>query len=195
MQYEAIIMDLLSRIIKLEKEVADLKKERSASEVVYEAENRMPVFAGDAIFENKNSHGEKIPRENQKMTDDIIRMCYEAGEKLYQGKSAGSLTTGAVSKMANEYADQIVTQTGANRNSMIMYIYAVCAMLEGEIFKRAISSKAIKIYFEIIFKEHGAQGLKKAIRATRKHIEYRRECGQNVDSIAVICDQYESKKV
>ena len=74
-----------------------------------------------------------------------------------------------------------------------MYLYAVQGMLEGTIYKRAISAKAMKRYYDTIWNEYGSAGLKKAIRATRLHIDYRRDCGHMVDSIEEICNQYEGR--
>ena len=74
-----------------------------------------------------------------------------------------------------------------------MYLYAVQGMLEGTIYKRAISAKAMKKYYDTIFDEYGSNGLRKAIQATRLHIAYRRDCGHTVDSIEEICDAYENR--
>ena len=51
----------------------------------------------------------------------------------------------------------------------------------------------MKKYYDNIFNEYGSDGLKRAIRATRLHIDYRRGCGQNVDSIEDICNAYENR--
>lgn len=117
----------------------------------------------------------------QKMTDEMIKACYEYGKKLHDGGNV------------SELADRVVSETGMNRNSSIMYLYAVSEMLDGVVFKRAISTKAIKRYFDMILVEYGRTGLEKAIRATRYHVEYRRSCGHMVDSIEMLCDEYQSR--
>ena len=117
----------------------------------------------------------------KKMTDEMIDICYKCGKKLVAGESV------------QELADDIADSTGMNRNSAVMYLYAVQGMLEGTIYKRAISAKAMRRYYDTIWNESGREGLKKAIRATRLHIDYRRDCGHTVDSIEEICDQYESR--
>ena len=66
-------------------------------------------------------------------------------------------------------------------------------MLDGTIYKRAISAKATKKYYDLIFKEYGSKGLKKALQATKLHIEYRKECGHTVDSIEELYAAYESR--
>ena len=93
----------------------------------------------------------------------------------------------------NKHTSFIAESTGMNRNSAVMYLYAVQGMLDGTIYKRAISAKAMRKYYDTIWNESGSVGLKRAIQATRLHIQYRRECGHTVDSIEEICKQYESK--
>ncbi len=168
MQYETIILELLTRIKKLESDVEELKCiiNSSAREL---PDEDVPIT-------------ESASRTSYtKMTDDMIMICYQSGKKLNAGENPAEL------------ADMIVNDTGMNRNSAIIYLYAVSDMLNGTIFKRAISSKAIKKYFDVIFNEYGNAGLKKAIRATREHIRYRQECGHTVDSIVELCDAYENR--
>ena len=47
--------------------------------------------------------------------------------------------------------------------------------------------------FKKIFNEYGSAGLKKAIKATRLHIDYRKSCGHTVDSIEEACDKAEAR--
>ena len=173
MQYETIILELLSRIKKLEEDVEILKKAQS------ECENSTTSI----LVDNDTSVASR--RESvvayKKMTDDMIEMCYRCGKKVSEGESAPEL------------ADDIVDETGMNRNSALMYLYAVSGMLKGEVYKRAISAKALKFFFERISNDFGSKGLKNAIRATKLHIDYRRDCGLPVDSIKEICDNYERR--
>ena len=173
MQYEIIILELLSRIKKLEEEVAELKQALptpSNKQVSGEETDN------DMFEENYDSSV-----TYRKMTDEMIDICYKCGKKLAAGDSV------------NELADDIAESTGMNRNSAVMYLYAVQGMLDGTIYKRAISAKAMRRYYDTIWNEIGSVGLKKAIHATRHHIAYRRECGHMVDSIEKICDQYENR--
>jgi hypothetical protein len=173
MQYETIILELLSRIKKLEDEVSELKR-------TLDAQKTEPVFT----VHNGNK-AEPMSREStvtyKKMTDDMIDICYQYGKKVADGKNAQDL------------AGDIAKATGMNRNSAVMYLYAVQGMLNGDIYKRSISATAIKKYFDTIFSEFGREGLRKAIYATRLHVDYRRSCGHMVDSIEEICNQYERK--
>jgi len=45
----------------------------------------------------------------------------------------------------------------------------------------------------MILAEYGRVGLEKAIRATREHVKFRRSCGHMVDSIEMLCDEYQMR--
>ena len=110
-----------------------------------------------------------------------VKHCYKCGKKLHNGESV------------QELADSIVDDTGMNRNSAIMYLYAVQGMLDGTVYKRAISAKATKFFFTKIFNEYGSAGLRKAISAARLHVQYRQECGLPYENIEEICNTFESR--
>lgn len=173
MQYETIILELLSRIKKLEDDVSELKRlqdARAASQInPMHDENDVasPVRESSVAY--------------KKMTDEMIDICYKCGKKVAAGENA------------QELADDIAETTGMNRNSAVMYLYAVQGMLNGTIYKRSISATAMKRYFDTIWNECGSKGLRNAIQATRLHIEYRRSCGHMVDSIEEICNRYENR--
>ena len=173
MQYETIILELLSRIKKLEEDVEMLKKTHITCDSNCSEKNEdmeMPIMSkqdSSVVY--------------KKMTDDMIEMCYRCGKKVSEGESAPEL------------ADDIVDETGMNRNSALMYLYAVSGMLKGEIYKRAISAKAMKFFFDRIFNDFGSKGLKNAIKATKLHINYRKDCGIPVDTIEEICESYERR--
>ena len=173
MQYETIILELLSRIKKLEDDVSEMKRAQAvlnvtSAPIVCEEDN-VALEVGESTVAYK------------KMTDEMIDICYKCGKKVANGENA------------QELADDIAESTGMNRSSAVMYLYAVQGMLSGTIYKRAISAKALKKYLDTIWNEYGSQGLKKAIQATRLHVDYRRSCGHMVDSIEEICDQYERR--
>ena len=75
------------------------------------------------------------------------------------------------------------------KNSAIIYLYAVKSMLEGKEFKRAISAKAMQVYFDKISEEFGTTGLERALNSADKHIEYRIRCGHNVDSLIKLAEK------
>lgn len=173
MQYETIILELLSRIKKLEDDVSELKRALDTRNITPTSlvlgENDAELTVREATVAYK------------KMTDEMIDICYRCGKKVVNGENA------------QELADDIAESTGMNRNSAVMYLYAVQGMLNGVIYKRSISATAMKKYFDTIWNEYGSKGLKKALQATRLHIDYRRSCGHMVDSIEEICNRYESR--
>lgn len=162
MQYDAIIVELLSRIKVLEEEVAQLKESRN-------------VISQDEDTEVSSSV------EYKKTTDEMLEMCYKAGKMIGPEIKAADL------------ADAIAEETGMNKNSAIMYLYAVNGLLEGKIFKRAISATALEKYLDTIFSEYGSEGLKKAIKATKLHIDYRKQYGITSDAIEKVCKKAEEK--
>lgn len=168
-------MELMTRIKKVEDDVELLKQERDERALLVSRE-----AMADEDRENRSNAGEGSA-PYIKTTDQMIDMCYRCGKKLLEGESAPELAEG------------ISDETGMNRNSAFMYLYAVKCMLEGTIYKRSISAKAMQRYFDAIFNEYGSQGLKKAIKATKEHIEYRRSCGHQVDSIEALCNRYENR--
>lgn len=171
MQYESIILELMSRIKKLEEEVEYLKS------IVSEDTNLQNEDGKTLINESNEYSGSSY----KKMTEEMIEICYKFGKKVHSGANM------------QEIADDVVYETGMNRNSAIMYLQVVCSMLDGVIYKRAINSKAIQKYFENIWNEYGSVGLQKAIKATRLHMEYRKEFGHTVDSIEELCVKAERK--
>ena len=173
MQYEAIILELMSRIKKLEEEVDSLKN--------FIVEDKNGSLDDMGIMASKVEVSEHNGSVYKKMTDEMIEMCYNFGKKVYAGENI------------QEIADNIVEATGMNRNSAIMYLQVVCNMLEGTIYKRAINAKAIQKYFNNIWNDYGSVGLKKAIKATRLHMEYRKEFGHPVDSIEELCAKAERR--
>ena len=166
MQYETIILEMLTRIKKLEEDVAELKAQRAS----------LSMPGGEV-----DNQQESEVTTYRKMTDEMIEICYKCGKKAAAGENI------------QELADDISETTGMNRSSAVMYLYAVQGMLAGTIYKRAISAKALKKYYDLIWDEYSSAGLKKAIQATRLHINYRRECGHMVDSIEEICDRYANR--
>ena len=172
MQYEAIILELLSRIKRLEDEVAELKQSIT-----------IPDRSSAVSQENDEPKGELNVSltSRQKTTDEMIEICYKCGKKLCSGENIHAL------------ANSIVEETGMNRNSAIMYLHAVQGMLKGTTYSRAISSRATKIFLTNIFNEYGSDGLNKAINAVKQHIIFRQACGLPSESVEEICNTFESK--
>lgn len=173
MQYETIILELLSRIKKLEEEVGELKQ------VILTTTN--DNYNDDTDISEKQNESNKNSVSYTKITEEMIDFCYRNGKKLVAGEN--------IMKLAYDITDS----TGMNQTSAIMCLYAVQGMLEGKVYKRAISTKATKKFYDAIWKDCGNDGLQKAIYATRLHIDYRKECNLTSNSIEKICELYEKK--
>jgi len=174
MQYETIILELLSRIKKLEDEVEKLKADIAA-------QNHVPIE--ETMEENVEMHTNSSGNNYTKLNDQMINLCYEYGKKAYD-RTGSNLW---------DMADSVAAQSGMNRSSAFIYICVVKNMLDGDVFKRAINAKAMRIYFNRFLKEYGKEGLAKALNATRQHITYRRSLNHPVDSIEALCSEYEKK--
>ena len=175
MQYDSIILELMSRIKKLEDDVANLKNRVSELET--------PSASNETQEAGNDETAQQSGGSYTRMTDEMIRACYVMGKTAFHNRGVNLWTL----------ADQASTQTGVNRNSAFMYICAVKSLLEGTVYKRAVNVKALKTYFDNIFTEYGRDGLLRALNATCKHVEYRKQCGIPYDSIVKICDEYKRK--
>lgn len=179
MQYENIILELMSRIKVLESDISILKEKILSSESVIQPTEE------NSLIDNSSTTPTQSPNTTAyiKTTFRMIDVCYLYGKKAY-------LTSGA---NIGEYADIVAAETGMNRNSAFMYIHGVKNLLEGKVFKRAISVKALRRYYVLIQEDFGLPGLKKAIAATRANIEYRNKCNLPSDSIISLCDEFEEQ--
>lgn len=175
MEYDAIIIELLNRIKKLETDVAELKRAVGSNQPTARHEEE------ELSLENEEATVADAPAPRKKLTDEMMDTCYKSGKMAFAGENVQDL------------AAEIAEATQMNESSAVIYLYAVKCMLSGQVYKRAISAKAIKKYFDNIFNEYGSAGLKKAIHATRLHVDYRRNCGHNVDSIEELCNEYEGR--
>ncbi len=96
-------------------------------------------------------------------------------------------------KNPQDLAAAINKETGMNRNSAFMYVCAVNSLISGNVFKRAISKKALETYLNKIYDEYGSEGLRKAVHATKLNIEYRKSYNLPVDSIEELCRKFEGQ--
>lgn len=171
MQYEKIILEMLERIQVLEEQVKELK-EKQKQDVGLPAP--APNWQPSPTFREPR-------RTNSKVNDEMLEACYHAGKEAIASDYADVV----------ELAAQVKEKTGMNQNNALMTIFAVMALLNGELYKRAISGKATAKYFDNILRDYGKGGLQRAIAAMRKHITYRRALHHNVDLLERVCDQYQ----
>ena len=173
MQYETILLELMSRIQTLENEVSSIKEKLQTLQPPTDAAK--DTSADQALSSPAHSNASYT-----KMTEHMMDVCYAYGQKAYRDPRAN---------LAG-FAAAAASETGMNRNSAFMYICAVKNLLEGRVFKRAISTKALRRYFSSIYRDFGAAGLSNAITAARAHIEYRQRYHLPVDSIIALCDEF-----
>ena len=113
----------------------------------------------------------------------MIDACYKKGTEAYERPEANLWSL----------ADWVTAETGMNRSSAFMYISAVKSMLSGTVFKRAINTRALRRYFQSIYDDYGAEGLRNAVSSVRQNIAYRESFHLPSDSISGVCDEYEAK--
>ena len=178
MQYETIILELMSRIKVLEEDASSMK---ATLQTLGTPENSVGDSDTPSLAAPTPVLRNTIPYT--KMTEHMMDGCYTYGKKAYHTLHAN---TGV-------YAAIAANETHMNRSSAFMYIYAVKSMLEGKVFKRAVSTKALRKYFSEIYKDFGKAGLSNAIAATRAHIEYRESCKLPANSMIAVCDEFEKK--
>lgn len=172
MQYEKVILEMLERIQALEDQVKELKEKQNPAV-------QQPAFG---LIRQEVLTPSAPRRTNTKVTEEMLEACYQAGKRAV-GSDYADVTM---------LADQVSMQTGMNRNNAIMTIFAVVALLNGELYKRAVSGRALDIYFDNILRDYGKGGLQRAIAAMRKHIDYRRGLHHNVDLLEQICDRHQN---
>ena len=182
MQYDAIILELMSRIKTLEGEVSQLKTAVSA----LEARGSIRSDGEQALLKEKISFASEAKQGTvsyTKTTDQMIDACYRKGVEAYEHSDTNIWPL----------ADSVSAATGMNRSSAFMYICAVKSMLTGTVFKRAINTRALRRYFQSIQQDYGAEGLRTAISSVRKNIAYREGFHLPSDSLIGVCEEYEAK--
>lgn len=160
MQYEAVILELMSRIKKLEEEVKELKSQQ-------EDNKERKTFSTEGKIYTKT-------------TDEMIDICYTCGKRYHENCSLNPWSL----------ADQVAEKTGMNRNSAFMYICAVKGLIEGTIYKRSVNTNALRKYMSNILSEYGKSGLERAIRAAKLHADYLKSLNKPVDMIESVCKEY-----
>ena len=159
MQYETIILEMMSRIQKLEEEVEHLKQ-------IVTANN----------FEQPDNH----IKRNVKVTPEMTRLCYEKAKAVYSNPYLDT----------NDLAEEVSNQAGMNFNTAKMNIYSITQMLKGEEYNRLLSADSLALCLDMIYKEFGLQGLKKALKATELHIEYLKTKGMATSKLISVFTKY-----
>lgn len=176
MQYDAIILELMSRIQSLETSYNELKERISTLE---EARTFPSADAESASLPESPA-----PEGRQKMTSAMIEACYRRSVELAQNPQGDP----------QRQALLLSQECGMNRGSAAVYLYVIGCMLSGTVYKRAISQTATAVYFQNILRDFGPDRLAKAVAAARGHIAYRQSLGHVVDGLIQVCDRYEARQ-
>lgn len=175
MNFDTLILELLTRIQQLERENAQIQIRLSALEA-----NSLSSIDVTSSAAEEESSGHATRRTN--ITEEMIDICYRYGKMVYTDPTLEIRTV----------AESAAAETGMNYSSAIMYIYAVACMLKGVVYKRAISRKATEIYLHCIRSDYGTDGLARALAALRRHIEYCQNLGYKVDGLSTLYNAYQS---
>ena len=162
MQYESIILEMMSRIQKLEDEVKELKS----------------AFGNQDLVETNFC---KPKRKNVKVTPEMTEICYNYAKIAYEQRNID----------INDLASKVSKDTGMNENTAKMNIGSIKAMLEGVEFNRILSSQSLRMCLEFIYRDYGVVGHKKALSATRGHIRYLNSINQPASNLVEVCDEFE----
>lgn len=180
MQYEPIILELMSRIKVLESDVSNMKESISSLKSIIQLQEMQDSNSQENI---SSQTGGQNSAPYTKTTDQMISACYKYGKEAYQNPGINIWSL----------AGSAAQETGMNRNSAFMYICAVKNMLGGTVFKRAINTKALRHYLAAICQDYGEDGLRTAITSVRENIAYRQHCSLPSGSIASVCEEFERK--
>lgn len=162
MQYETVILEMMSRIQKLEDEVRELKSILNEENLI----NNQPV---------------KAKRKNVKVTPEMTEICYQYAKIAYEQRNVD----------IDDLAEKVAVDTGMNENTAKMNIGSIKAMLEGVEFNRILSSKSLGICLDLIYKDYGKIGLQKALEATRQHIKYLNSINNPASNLKKVCEEFE----
>lgn len=115
-----------------------------------------------------------------KITNDMIHCAYQIGKSVYEGnltRQDGKL--------------KIHEESGMNIGSANDYIQILTCMLDGRVYKRAMSLYSTEYFLNQIGKEFGIERQKAAAIATIEHTKYYAEhCNGEQVSTRRLAEQY-----
>lgn len=162
MQYESVILEMMSRIQKLEEEVSELKN----------------IISNENLTDTLTN---SLKRKNVKVTPEMTEICYQYAKIAYEQKNVD----------IDDLAEKVAQDTGMNENTAKMNIGSIKAMLEGVGFNRILSSQSLRMCFKFIYNDYGKIGLKKAIDATKEHIRYLNSINNPAINLKKVCSEFE----
>lgn len=88
--------------------------------------------------------------------------CYDYGKRVHAGEI--ELGTAAMN----------IAKTGMTISSARAYLYCVCAMLDGKVYKSTVKEIATSYFLTAILSDYGMDALRKAVDSVRQHLDYQR---------------------
>ncbi len=108
----------------------------------------------------------------------LEREAYQVARQVYEGEIR---PTDAIDYLAD---------IGLNRSSARDFLYILKSMLDGVVYKRAMSTGATDYFMQKVREHYGPEKLANAIAALRLHISYK---GDAMPGYLAIADKYEEK--
>ncbi|MCD7872539.1 MAG: hypothetical protein LUG21_04440 [Clostridiales bacterium] len=164
MEYERIILEMLSRIKKLEADVKELRENLN--------------------FENseKISAPEKNNDSDLEINDEMIDLCYQYGKTAFENDISNI-------EILSEKAEK---ETGIPEKDAFSFISAVVSMLKGQELESSLSEKQMDRYLSYIFSEYGTDGLKTALNSVSARINRLKADGTQSDEENKIYIKYKT---
>jgi len=118
------------------------------------------------------------------VTEDMIETAYKIAKMVYDrdiGRTEGR--------------SMIAEQSGMSEGTAGDHIEQFLKMRDGDSYSRTLSAKTAQIYFNNIHEDFGDEGLRKALDATRQHVEYYESLptGARRHNILSIMEEFETK--
>lgn len=111
-----------------------------------------------------------------------IELLYDMSEKCYDGK------------ITRKKALDILEGENINRSSAFFHLSNYTHLVNGEVFKRAMSALAVSYYLEKILETKGEDVLQKALQSLSLHLDYyEKVTGTKVKKRREILDEYRMK--
>ena len=95
-----------------------------------------------------------------KITTQNIFDCYDYGKRVAEGEL--SIGTAAMN----------IAKTGMDKGSAQIYLRCVRSLIAGEKFTGTVNEMAMSRFLTNIFSDYGMEGLRKALKSLRMHLDY-----------------------
>ena len=120
------------------------------------------------------------------ITGAMIETVYGVAKMVYDG---------TITKVQGE--QMAFDQSGMKQSSASYYIDGFVGMREGKKYMHTLNEEGTRYYFKRIYYDFGDEGLRRALEATRKHLEYyeSRPTGGSLPGIQKIINEFAQKLI